>query len=808
MNTPSSKYDSFAYHHPRVESIRTQTPINSPRKRTISNNNSIISRHDPDHDSIIKTSIMDESTITDDNDITPRRKSVKKNLFNSTSSTIGKETIIEDTVNSERPLFSNYPDEYTNFSRLSVESVKGSEITPMYYKYGFNTTTEDIEGEEEEVENKILTSNVLTRKSSTLSKKRNTISSRSGHFDIINEISIPSPAFHDDPRQKRIIKNRSSLVNSNEVDQIISEGKTMLDTNSFTEEIIHDASLSSETYKISEVNKERVISSILPDRSLRNTSEDFLMECSSDYDQKNIKRSKSKNLTTPKDYRDELDTLDNNSKYIKVSVYDIPDNESISIEDSISSKDEAHNKKNIPDNTSYLGIKSYKKKIKYRNNELRGTSASSSVEIIDFINRNRKNFMNRNDINSKRLSNLLRRSFQKSDNNSISLKKNLINHEENYDDDNNNEDDINDIINDNKENIFIDNDQSLMHTLPPLEFSNDIIINSIFNGRDDSEQTYYHKQNISETTLPRYNDPEDEGFQKMEIDLYRSNSNPVPRTKLNSINDYELRPVKRFYSTMQRSNPFKNIYTNNFKCSDIFEIRKSKKNITDSKYQRGNSQILYSYDQIYSPVAGHEDEDDYDRTNYYSSSSGNNDINYLDNIRRTLSPLDNYSSPKKEYMRINLSRKQSYKSNNEKSSSLLPYDIDIDTNNNTKFNTYSSTNTKTNSNCNLNIFSPDLKEQEKNRKKCQELYSASLFNSPLPFDNDKLLSSSPDQIFAPAPAIAHLKSDDNLDNKNKNIFFNNTIHRSLSRLKKKNYNNNDSVQINNVNSNFDNYHYR
>jgi len=73
---------------------------------------------------------------TPENDITPLRKPSEKNLFHSS------DTLMKETIENQNPIYSSlypvYPEDYTNLSRISVESVKGSEIAPMYFPTDIN----------------------------------------------------------------------------------------------------------------------------------------------------------------------------------------------------------------------------------------------------------------------------------------------------------------------------------------------------------------------------------------------------------------------------------------------------------------------------------------------------------------------------------------------------------------------------------------------------------------------------------------------------------------------------------------------
>ncbi|OUM59585.1 hypothetical protein PIROE2DRAFT_14831 [Piromyces sp. E2] len=881
----SSIHNDSQNYHPRMESIRTQTPINSPRKRSKSNINSVNSHHD----SIIKTSIS--PSMMNDNEI-PHRQSFKQHLYNSLNSikNMTKEMIeghdpMESSVHSSYPA---YPEECVNLSRLSVESVKGSIASQVLYDSNNDGKSSPESSFSKKEEEKFLYKN----------NNRQSVSSVSAHFDI-NDISVPSPVYNNELREKSIVKsNHSPLQPQNQLEysgesveenheeyyyddddeymldsreRLISEGKTVLDTNSFTEEYINEVDKTSETLKISEVSLP--VMTGIECRSIRNNEIDYSPIKSINQVQEDPRYSDHSNRNSEidpmpiklvpgndsmneinKSHEDNLNSKEFiNIECVKVTVTEpTNDNESISIEDSLSSKDEIHNK-NIPDNTSYLGMKSLNKKV-VDNSDRRTYDSGSILKDIDYsynengktpktsLPRSKRSYLSRNNVNNKRLSNLLRKSYQQSENNSICFKRNLINCD--YDKENINSENINDHV---------------VHKLPPLEISNEIIINSILNGHDDSEHTYYHKQNMSETTLPRFYDHENNSFNcssqstlsvikrnnsssvyehtnnmspydnnyrklrnlrmssininrkpstinvtkipidnniiitnkndvecnsnhgkysgggdggsssstassirldsikddriysKSEVDLYRSNSNPIPRPKLYNVNEYDLPLIKRFNSTLQRSKTTRGYHQ--FKYSDIFEIRKSKKFI-DSKY-RDNDQVFCNYDaQLYSPISPEEEIQGMDEEEEYGSEifNYNNDMNYFD-IQRSLSPIQ-YSSPK-EYIK-SLSRQKS-------SMSTGRYTYNNDTGNSQSQNNY---------------FGPDLDEQEKNRIKCQELYSASLFNSP--YENDNILSSS--------PANAFIRNDNN-DNKSKIASLNNTIQRSLSKLKKKNINN-------------------
>jgi len=894
--TPSIHNDSHKY-HPRMESIRT-TPINSPRKRSKSNINSINSHHD----SIIKTSIT--PTMINGNEI-PHRISFKQHLMNSLNSlkNVTKEIIethepVESNVSNVHSSYPAYPEEYPNLSRLSVESVKGSIISPVLY----DSNNDEKESPESSFSKK---DDIHDGGFHYKDNNRQSISSISAHFDI-NEISVPSPVYNNELREKSIVKSSNSLLqpqnpleysgesdkekqkeyyyyNNDEYlvenqDKLISEGKTMLEINTFTEECVNGVDMTSETINIPEVNQP-----MIPDienisiqnggidnnngsiKMLNQTQEDTnylnINNRNSGIDQRPIKLSSSNNSMKKRNSNGSNSNIVNSKEYInniecvKVNMTDqTVDTDSISIEDSLSSKDEIHSRI-IPDNTSYLGIKSLNKN-KIEDSERRTYDSGSILKDIDYayndnritskpsVQRSKKSYVSRSNINNKRLSNLLRKSYQKSESNSISFKRNLISSE--YD----------------KENINYENiNEHMIHPFPQLEISNEIIINSMLNGHDDSEHTYYQKQNMSETTLPRFYDHENNSFNcssqstlsvikrnnsssvyehtnnmspydnnyrklrnlrmssininrkpstininkipvdnsiiinnnkkdieynsnhgiynsdssstdssirldsikydkiypKSEVDLYRSNSNPIPRPKLYNLSEYDLPSVKRFYSTLQRSKTTRGY--NQFKYSDIFEIRKSKKFIENRC--RGNSQVFCNYDaQLYSQVNPEEEVQDIDEEDEYNDSvfNYNGDMNYFD-IQRTLSPID-YSSTK-EYVR-SLSRNKSSKSTG----------------------CYTYSNSTSNHQSQNNFFVPDLDEQEKNRIKCQELYSASLFNSP--YKNDNILSSS--------PANAYIKNTSN-DNKSKIASLNSTIQRSLSKLKKKNNSNSNSNNV-------------
>ncbi|ORX57137.1 hypothetical protein BCR36DRAFT_367202 [Piromyces finnis] len=753
--TSSINNDSQNY-HPRMESIRTQTPINSPRKRYKSNITSICSRHD----SIIKTSIA--PPIANSNETSPGH-SFKQQLFNSINSikNITKEMIEghDHIVNSVHSSYPAYPED-ANLSRLSVASVKGSIVSPVLYDSNHD------ENENGSSESSFLRKEYM--KGENLRYKENdrqSISSiSSGHFEV-NKISIPSPVYNNELKEKKIIKSGSSLLQKQETleysgeenhdsysfhqkeneylgesqCQLISDGKTILESNSFSEEYINGIDMTSETLKISDATHNPPIEHIsLPNDAITNHQINKLIQekhyssdvvySNTDMDQK-LKRfnsvydtiistEKIDNNINPKD-------IINNIKCVKVRLTDSTD-DSISIEDSISSSDDHDHHKNIPDNTSYLGIKSMDKKI-IENSSDRGTYNSGSVindidhyylddKFTSRVNchRNRKSHLNMNNINNKRLTGLLKKSYQKSENNSISIKRNYINTD--------------------KENINNENNNEQMaYQLHPLERSNEVIINSIINGHDDSENTYYYKQNLSETTLPRFYDQESNSFNcssqstlsvikrnnsssvyehannisqynnkyrklrnlrmpsininrkpstinikkipidnsilinklsnseyngrneyynsgdtstinsvknnrlypNFDVDLYRSNSNPIPRPTLYNDNEHDLPPVKRFYSTLKRSRINKGY--DQFKCSDIFEIKRSKKFI-DDKY-RENSQIFYDYDaQFYSPISPEEEED-------YEILNINDDDKDMDNNIDNQIPL----SPEKYY---------------------------------------------------------------------------------------------------------------------------------------------------------------
>jgi len=885
-------------YHPRVESIRTQTPMDSPRKKSISNHSSLISNND----SIIKSSILPS---INNNEIA-ERQSLKQQLYNLTNNVNQDHGESHDQSNEN--IYSSYPlspENCQNLSRLSIESVKGSEVTSLFF---------DANNEKEDKrrskaisfsKNKDIDENSFLYKNND----SNSISSISGHFDV-NEISVPSPVCNHELRCKSIVKSRNSLLKiqqsmedepSNSKDsylnsdlyiieskeRLISEGNSIFETSSFTEEIINRTDVSPETFKIPEIHN---IMPSIGGTSIKNNddyiienesytyeqdkllesfyrNEDYVSLNSSDIEEEKPINLNSYGSTTVFDNHlkrsKNLKNDINDDDYIKVRVSDEIDNEneSISIEDSISSKDENQNK-NIPDNTSYLGTgRLNKNKIDVNNDDIHSDSESilknlkysdngdemplNSEELelkVSSLNRKR-NIINRNKIiNTKKFSSLLKKSVQRSES-----------------------------TEDEKENINIENINKIMaNKRPPLEISNDIIVSSILTGHDDSEHTYYNKQNLSESTLSKFYNHENNSFnfsspstlaiikrnnsssvyeytnnrspydsnyrklrnlrmssinmkrkpssrkinktligkniiienksnidngnhenysgdssagssigigsvqeenlyQKEDVDLFRSYSNPVPKTKLKNVNETDLRPVKRFYSTMQRSHPSRN-YNTNFKYGEVFEIIKYKNNVYNNNYNnskyRENSQSLSNNDNhMYSPIS--PEDEDFDRINYNCSNELKNA-----SIRRTLSPTE-YSSPKECV--INMIKRKSP----ESSSNNVLFD---------------------NNNNNSNSFIPDLEEQEKTRKKCQELYTASLFNKSIynNYSNNDTLNKN---ILSSSPAKAYIR-DDNNESVNKIAALNDTIHRSLSKLKRKN--SNRSNNLNNNNSNNDN----
>jgi len=881
--------------------------MDSPRKKPISNNNSLISSND----SIIKSSILPS---LNNNEIADRQ-SLKQQIYNLTNNV--NQDHIEDHDQSNENIYSSYPllsENCQNLSRLSIESVKGSEITSLLFDA-------NNEKEEKRRSNAIsFSKNKDIDENSFLYKNNdsNSISSISGNFDV-NEISVPSPVCNHELRCKSVIKNRNSLLkiqqsmedepnNSQDSylnsdlyiieskEKLISEGNSILGMNSFTEEIINGKDVSPETFKIPEIHN-KIMPSI-GSTSVKNNDDDIVENESYTYDQDKLLESFYKNgdylsLNSSDIEEDEkpinlnscgseiifddhfkrsknLKNYINDDGYIKVRVSDEIDNEteSISIEDSISSKDENQNQ-NIPDNTSYLGTnrlnenkidvigneshsdsESVLKNKKYFDNGDEMPLYSEGLELkVASLNRKRKNIINRN--NSKRLGSLLKKPIQKPK-----------------------------ITEDEKENINIENINKIMaNKRPPLEISNDIIVSSILTSHDDSEHTYYNKQNLSESTLSKFYNHENNSFnfsspstlaiikrnnsssvyeytnnrspydsnyrklrnlrmssinmkrkpssrkinktligkniiienkssidngnhenysgdsstgssigigsvqeenlyQKEDVDLYRSYSNPVPKTKLKHLNENDLRPVKRFYSTMQRSHPSRN-YNTNFKYGEVFEIIKYKNNIYNSNnYNNGkyreNSQSLYNSDiQIYSPVS--PEDEDFDRINFNCSNELKNA-----GIRRTLSPTE-YSSPKECV--INMVKGKSPKS---LSNSEL-----FDNNNNNN-----------NNNNRNNSFIPDLEEQEKTRKKYHELYNASLFNNSLynSYNNNDAINKN---ILSSSPAKAYIR-DDNNGSVNKITVLSDTIHRSLSKLKRKDSNRSNNLNNNNNNNNYNN----
>ncbi|KAL6628023.1 hypothetical protein U3516DRAFT_537047 [Neocallimastix sp. 'constans'] len=850
INTPNTKSDSHMY-HPRVESIRTQTPINSLRKR--SNNNSLNSNRD----SIIKSSILPSMP---ESNITLNRKSLETQLYNSITDTTMDETMDNhDSIHISKSLYTSsypaYPDDYTNLSRLSVESVKGSEITPIYYQ-------EDLD------EGKSVTSSYSKKKiigdpnsgnDYDFENDKISISSTSTHFamsdmndtndinerNVLIEINIPKPApvYNTDMNQNSIIKSNASVLRSTESfkyikelskdnenyyyfeddsclmdnkEKLISDEKKAQNSNLFNEEIINGIDMISENFKVSEVKKEKIQSIIMNDESIK-SSEAYLVDSELYYDQKkllsnayednnedgdtsnknyndDVRKDKNKrDCINEKDNDDDEDVLavdmdqkpirlnstncnskinlkyslkknknclseeylnetNPNNEYIKVMVIENADNDSISIEDSISSKDE-NNSKNIPDNTSYLGIKGINKKgnefqsheglkkgINRDSYNMRNyyskrdqMTSESSIKLIDSINKSRERNLNRNTLNTlnnKRISNLLRRSFQKSEKYSISI-HNLVNNEHE------------------KENINIDNNQ-IINQLPPIELSNDVL-NSLLNGHDDSEHTYYNRKNISETTLPKYMDNENISFNCSS----HSTLSVIKRNNSSSVYDYtnnkspyennyrQLRKLRLSSIKRRPSIPNKNIY--------IKTIVDSNASINNSvNLDNDSTQSIYEEHYNVGDDVGNSDE-----SRSPSSSSGvgsvkdelfpKSEINlYRSNsnpvprkkifyIHRTLSSVD-YSSSRKYIMEL------SKKHSNKSTENSLYYEEGT-----------------------INFFSPELEEQEKNRN----LIPASLLNYSS--DNDNILSS-----LSLNPSF-----NKGNDNTNKITFINNTINRNI-----------------------------